>query len=61
MYTQLEGFVDWPIELGGELIHGKGTYLDKYVDKHKWEKIQVCNNYNINYNVSQLFFRFSML
>lgn len=37
----MDGFVNWTIDLGGEMIHGKGTILDKIVDSQKWEKRQV--------------------
>jgi lysine-specific histone demethylase 1B len=38
---QLEGFVDWRIDLGGEMIHGKNTLLDKIAQAEGWDKREV--------------------
>lgn len=38
---QMEGFVDWKIDLGGEMIHGKNTVLDKIAQEQNWDKRQV--------------------
>jgi hypothetical protein len=38
---KLEGFVDWRMDLGGEMIHGKNTLLDKIAQEQGWDKRQV--------------------
>lgn len=37
----MEGFVDWRMDLGGEMIHGKNTLLDQIATQQGWEKRQV--------------------
>lgn len=40
-FFKLDGFLNWKIDLGGEMIHGKGNLLEEIAVAQGWQKRQI--------------------